>query len=150
MSVYASLAGWVSAAFAWLFSAAASRLLTVTPLVGESRLRLRLHGSRASVLLAAGSGHRLRGCRLWTQAQWLPAPDTGSGAAGSGHRLRGCGAQAWLSCGVWDPPGPGIEPVSPALAGRFFTTEPLGKPLNSCLTKRSITRKVLLFKSSLV
>ena len=27
-----------------------------------------------------------------------------------------------------DPPKPGIEPVSPALAGRFFTTEPLGKP----------------------
>ena len=30
------------------------------------------------------------------------------------------------------PPGdlsnPGIEPVSPALAGRFFTTEPPGKP----------------------
>ena len=23
----------------------------------------------------------------------------------------------------------GIEPVSPALAGRFFTTEPLGKPI---------------------
>ena len=27
-----------------------------------------------------------------------------------------------------DLPDPGIEPVSPALAGRFFTTEPLGKP----------------------
>ena len=27
-----------------------------------------------------------------------------------------------------DLPGPGIEPVSPALAGRFFTTEPPGKP----------------------
>ena len=25
-------------------------------------------------------------------------------------------------------PSPGIEPVSPALAGRFFTTEPPGKP----------------------
>ena len=29
---------------------------------------------------------------------------------------------------MWDLPGPGIEPVSPALAGRFFTTEPRGKP----------------------
>ena len=28
-----------------------------------------------------------------------------------------------------DLPDPGIEPVSPALAGRFFTTEPPGKPL---------------------
>ena len=25
-------------------------------------------------------------------------------------------------------PDPGIEPVSPTLAGRFFTTEPVGKP----------------------
>ena len=29
---------------------------------------------------------------------------------------------------MWDLPRPGVEPVSPALAGRFFTTEPLGKP----------------------
>ena len=29
---------------------------------------------------------------------------------------------------MWDPPWPGIEPVSPALAGGFFTTEPPGKP----------------------
>ena len=28
-----------------------------------------------------------------------------------------------------DLPDPGIEPLSPALAGRFFTTEPPGKPL---------------------
>ena len=30
--------------------------------------------------------------------------------------------------GMWDLPRSGIEPVSPVLAGRFFTTEPLGKP----------------------
>ena len=29
---------------------------------------------------------------------------------------------------MWDLPDPGIEPVSPALAGGFFTIEPLGKP----------------------
>ena len=29
---------------------------------------------------------------------------------------------------MWDLPGPGIELESPALAGRFFTTEPPGKP----------------------
>ena len=28
-----------------------------------------------------------------------------------------------------DPPGSGVEPVSPALASKFFTTEPAGKPL---------------------
>ena len=27
-----------------------------------------------------------------------------------------------------DLPDPGIKPVSPALAGRFFTAEPLGEP----------------------
>ena len=27
-----------------------------------------------------------------------------------------------------DLPDPGIKPVSPALVGRFFTTEPPGKP----------------------
>ena len=32
---------------------------------------------------------------------------------------------------MWDPPGSGIKPSSPALAGRFFTTEPPGKPLCS-------------------
>ena len=40
----------------------------------------------------------------------------------------GCGAQAYLFCSMWDLLGPGIEPESPALAGRFFTTEPRGKP----------------------
>ena len=29
----------------------------------------------------------------------------------------------------WDLPRLGIKPVSPALAGGFFTTEPPGKPL---------------------
>ena len=29
-----------------------------------------------------------------------------------------------------DLPDPGIEPISPTLAGGFFTTEPPGKPLN--------------------
>ena len=29
---------------------------------------------------------------------------------------------------MWDLPRPGLEPVSPALAGRFLTTAPPGKP----------------------
>ena len=32
---------------------------------------------------------------------------------------------------MWDLPGSGIEPVSPALAGGFFATEPPGKPSQS-------------------
>ena len=30
-------------------------------------------------------------------------------------------------------PGPGIKPVSPTVAGRFFTTEPPGNPLFAVL-----------------
>ena len=30
---------------------------------------------------------------------------------------------------MWDLPRPGLEPVSPALAGRLSTTAPPGKPL---------------------
>ena len=30
---------------------------------------------------------------------------------------------------MWDLPGPGIEPVSPALEGGFLTTAPAGKSL---------------------
>jgi len=29
---------------------------------------------------------------------------------------------------MWDLPIPGIKPMSPALAGRFLTTGPPGKP----------------------
>ena len=41
-----------------------------------------------------------------------------------------------LSCssGMWDLPGPGLEPVSPALAGGFLTTAPSGKPQEMVLT----------------
>ena len=39
------------------------------------------------------------------------------------HRLSSCGPRAQLLLGVWDLPGPGIEPVSPALVGGFFATE---------------------------
>ena len=46
------------------------------------------------------------------------------------HRLSSCGAWAQLLRGMWDLPGPGLEPVSPALAGGFLTTEPPGKPHN--------------------
>ena len=35
---------------------------------------------------------------------------------------------------VWDLPGPGIEPMSPAWAGGFFTIEPLGSPNKPGLT----------------
>ena len=55
------------------------------------------------------------------------------------HRLSNGGSRAQLLRGMWDLPRPGLEPVSPALAGRFSTTAPSGKPNNSIL-KRT-TRK---------
>ena len=45
------------------------------------------------------------------------------------RRLSDCGSRAHLLCGMWDLPRPGLEPVSPAVAGRFSTTVPAGKPL---------------------
>ena len=43
-------------------------------------------------------------------------------------RLSSCGSRAQLLHGMWDLPRPGLEPVCPALAGRFSTTAPPGKP----------------------
>ena len=45
------------------------------------------------------------------------------------RKLSNCGSWAQLLRGMWDFPRPGLEPVSPALAGRFSTTAPPGKPL---------------------
>ena len=44
------------------------------------------------------------------------------------RRLSNCGSWAQSLHGMWDPPRPGLEPVSPALAGRLPTTAPPGKP----------------------
>ena len=44
------------------------------------------------------------------------------------RRLSNCGSWAQLLCGMWDLPRPGLEPASPALAGRLSTTAPPGKP----------------------
>ena len=44
------------------------------------------------------------------------------------RRLSNCGSRTQLLRGMWNLPRPGLEPVSPALAGRFSTTAPPGKP----------------------
>lgn len=62
----------------------------------------------------------------------------GASGCGSGaleHRFSRCGTPAQLLHSVQDLPGPETEPVSPALAGGFFTTEPPRKPPGTiCLT----------------
>ena len=60
-------------------------------------------------------------------------PFTIAAPPAAGHRLQtrrlsSCGSRAQLLRGMWDPPRPGLEPVSPALAGRLPTTAPPGKP----------------------
>ena len=42
-----------------------------------------------------------------------------------GHRLNSCGTQAKLLQAMWDLPGPGVEPMSPALAGGQVDSLPL-------------------------
>ena len=44
------------------------------------------------------------------------------------RRLSNCGPRAQPPGGTWDPPRPGLEPVSPAPAGGLPTTAPPGKP----------------------
>ena len=51
------------------------------------------------------------------------------------RRLSSCGSRAQLLRGMWDLPRPGLEPVSPALAGGFTTTAPPGKPLPTNLDR---------------
>ena len=44
------------------------------------------------------------------------------------RRLSSCGSRAQPLRGMGDLPRPGLESVSPALAGEFSTTAPPGKP----------------------
>ena len=44
------------------------------------------------------------------------------------RRLSSCGSRAQPLRDMWNLPRPGLEPVSPALAGGFSTTAPPGKP----------------------
>ena len=54
------------------------------------------------------------------------------------RRLNNCGSRAQLLRGMWDPPRPGLEPVSPAL-GR--------QTLNRCTTREApwLIFKILFF-----
>ena len=74
-------------------------------------------------------------CGTWALDAWASVVVVrGLSSCGSRaleHRLSGCGAQAQLLPGMWDFPRAGLEPVSPALAGRFLTTAPPGKSLDS-------------------
>ena len=61
------------------------------------------------------------------------------------RRLSNCGSRAQLLHGMWDLPRPGLEPVSPALAGRLSTTAPPGKPNDYLLHTHPSTPHSRLF-----
>ena len=71
--------------------------------------------------------HRLAG----TWLQQVPHRAQDCGLQTPERKLRNGAAWAQLLLGIWTLPGPGIEPMSPVLAGRFFTTEPPGRPQDS-------------------
>ena len=43
---------------------------------------------------------------------------------------------------MWNLPRSGIEPMSPALAGGFFTTEPSGKPWSTFLLMKRLGKAI--------
>ena len=88
-----------------LLFVAVLRLLIV---VASVCCRAQALGTRASVVVARG----LSSCGLLALKL----------------RLSNCGPQVYLLHGMWDLPRPGLEPMSPALAGGFLTTAPPGKP----------------------
>ena len=79
-------------------------LLCTASVVAEHRFQ----GSKSAVVAVC----KLNSCCFWALE----------------HRLNSCDSWAQLFHSMWDLPRPGIKPMSPALAGGFFTTEPPGKP----------------------
>ena len=67
--------------------------------------------------------------------RWLPLLQS----TGSRHAVfSSCGTQAQMLRGMWDLPGPGLEPLSPALAGGFPTTVPPGKSMRLTYIKKYV------------
>ena len=114
------------------FGCARSSLLCVGfSLVGASGGSFLVVMCRLFVVASLVAAHRLESvwasvavvCALSSCGCWTLEP-----------RLSSCGLWAQLLHGMWDPPSPGIELTSPALAGGFLTTEPPGKcPIASFL-----------------
>ena len=73
-------------------------------------------------------------------------PPTIAAPPTAGHRLQtrrlsSCGSRAQPLRGMWDPPRPGLEPASPASAGRLPTTAPPGKPCIHVFTVPNMSSK---------
>ena len=104
--------------------------------------------ARGLPLLVASGGYSLLWCagfslRWLLLLQSMGSRHTGFSRCGSWaleRRLSSCGARAQLLLSMWDLPGPGLEPMSPALAGGFLTTVPPGKPKKSLFKETNIER----------
>ena len=116
---------WVFVAMRRLSLAAASRGYSSLQCAGFS-LRwllfvvehgLQVHGLQYLWLV----GSRAQAQQLWRMGFSI------CGLRALERRLSSCGAWAQLLRGMWDLPGPGLEPVSLALADEFLTTAPPGK-----------------------
>ena len=101
-----------------LFVAVCGLLIAVASRCGAWTL-----GAWASVVVARG----LSSCGLRALESWFSS----CGAWAQERRLSSCGTRAYLLHGMLDLPGPVVEPVSPASAGGFLTTEPPGKSCKS-------------------
>ena len=99
--------------FAWTFSRCSKPGLLFIAVLG-------LLTAEASLVVE----HRLQACGL-QGSQHLGSVVAAQPAEHTGFSC--CGSRAWLLCSMWNLPDPGTEPTSPALAGRFFTTEPPGE-----------------------
>ena len=102
---------WVFTA-AWAFSGRGERgysLVAVSGLLGVVSSLVAEHG-------------------LWGARASAAAEFNGCGSRAAGHRLSSCGSWAPLLQAMWNLPRSGMEPVSPALAGRFLPTSHQGSP----------------------
>ena len=93
--------------------------------------------ARGLSLVAASGDYSLLQCAGFSLRWLLLLRGTGSrrvgfsscGSRALERRLSSCGTWAQLLHSMWDLPGPGLEPMSPALADGFVTTAPPGKLL---------------------
>ena len=81
-------------------------------------------GQRELLFVAA-----LRLLTAWLLLLWI------AGFSSCGTQTQQLWRTGLVVRGMWDLPGPGLEPVSPALAGGFLTTAPPGKSLVPVLKK---------------
>lgn len=105
------------------FTKGGFQLFLALPKTQEGRWHARLSlSSEVFICLFIGCPGSLLGARASPCGGF-----SGCGAEALGQGFRSCDARASLPCGLWNPPGAGTEPVSPALAAGFVSAAPPGK-----------------------